>query len=306
VAGWFIRETRGSIVIFGGRNEVAISEEIYKKVPMNKLLLAGKTSLRELIALISECDVFVTNDSGPMHIAYAVGTPLTAIFGSTSAELTGPVGAGNAVVRADLDCSPCFERACDKDFIKCMFSVTSEEVYQNIKKLLPVKRAVFFDRDGTLCRDANYLNRWEDFELLPGVERLKSLKEQGFNLIGVSNQSGIAKGLIKEDFVREVNKLFVDTYGFTDFYYCPHSPGDNCACRKPEPEMLLRARSTYGINLRKSFVVGDKDADMLLAKAVGARGILVRTGQQDESAYADAIVDDLDAAIKYIRKWSDG
>jgi phosphoglycolate phosphatase-like HAD superfamily hydrolase len=70
--------------------------------------------------------------------------------------------------------------------------------------------------------------------------------------------------------------------------------------------MLLRARSTYGINLRKSFVVGDKDADMLLAKAVGARGILVRTGQQDESAYADAIVDDLDAAIKYIRKWSDG
>jgi heptosyltransferase-2 len=272
---------------------------------MNKLLLAGKTSLRELISLITECDVFVTNDSGPMHIAYAAGTPLVAIFGSTSAELTGPVGDGCAVVKADLDCSPCFERTCDKDYIRCMFAVTSEDVYSCVRKLLPVKRAVFFDRDGTLCKDANYLDKWENFELLPGVERLKTLKEEGFELIGVSNQSGIAKGLIKEDFVKEVNRLFIDTYGFTDFFYCPHNPSDNCPCRKPEPKMLCKARAAYGIDLKRSFVVGDKDADMLLAKAAGARGILVRTGQQNESAHADAIVDDLDSAIKYILKWKE-
>ncbi len=305
VAGWFINETQGSTVIFGGRNEVPIAEEIYRHVPINKLMLAGKTSLRELIALISECDIFVTNDSGPMHIAYAVGTPLTAIFGSTSADLTGPVGAGNAVVRADIECSPCFERRCDKDFIRCMFAVTSEEVYSRVKELLPTKKAVFFDRDGTLCRDADYLNRWEDFELLPGVERLRSLKEDGYELIGVSNQSGVAKGIIVEDFVREVNQLFIDNYGFTDFYYCPHSPADNCPCRKPEPEMLFRARAAYGIDLKRSFIVGDKDVDMLLAKAVGARSILVRTGKQAESSLADAAVDDLDAAIKHIRKWTE-
>ena len=305
VAGWFIRETRGSVVILGGKDDVTTGEEIYKQIPMNKLLLAGKTSLRELMALISECDVLVTNDSGPMHIAYAVGTPLAAIFGSTSPELTGPVGEGHAVIRTKIDCSPCFERTCDKDYIRCMFGINSEDVYANIIRLLPAKRAVFFDRDGTLCRDANYLNRWEDFKLLSGVDRLKSLREEGFELIGVSNQSGIAKGIIEKDFVEDVNKLFIDIYGFTDFYYCPHNPEDFCQCRKPEPEMLLRARADYGIDLKRSFVVGDKDADMLLAKAVGARGILVRTGLQNKSAHADAVVDDLNNAIKYILKWKE-
>jgi heptosyltransferase-2 len=305
VAGWFIRETRGSVVILGGKKEVPIAEEIYKQIPMNKLLLAGKTSLRALLALISECDVLVTNDSGPMHIAYAVGTPLVAIFGSTSPELTGPVGEGHAVIRTNIDCSPCFERTCGKDYIKCMFGINSEDVYVNIRRLLPAKRAVFFDRDGTLCRDANYLNRWEDFELLSGVDRLKSLREEGFELIGVSNQSGISKGIVEKGFVENVNKLFIDKYGFTDFYYCPHNPEELCQCRKPEPEMLLKARASYGIDLKRSFVVGDKEADMLLAKAVGARGILVRTGRQNQSVHADAVVDDLDNAIKYILKWKE-
>lgn len=305
VAGWFVKETRGSAVIFGGKHETAIAEEIYKQIPMNKLLLAGKTSLRELAALISECDVFVSNDSGPMHMAYAVGTPLVAIFGSTSPELTGPVGEGHAVIRADVDCSPCFERTCDKDYLICMFALTSEDVYSSVRRLLPTKRAVFFDRDGTLCKDAHYLSKWDDFEMLPGVERLKTLREEGFELIGVSNQSGVAKGIVKESFVEEVNRLFVDTYGFADFFYCTHNPEDFCRCRKPEPEMLFKARAGYGIDLKRSFVVGDKDADMLLAKTVGARGILVRTGQQDVSAHADVIVDDLDAAIKYILKWKE-
>jgi histidinol-phosphate phosphatase family protein len=105
--------------------------------------------------------------------------------------------------------------------------------------------------------------------------------------------------------VKEVNKLFVDTHGFTDFYYCPHAPGDNCPCRKPEPGLLYQARAAHGIDLKRSFVVGDKDADMLLAKAVGARGVLVRTGQQNESDHADAIVDNLDSAVKYIQKWKE-
>ena len=186
-----------------------------------------------------------------------------------------------------------------------MFGINSEDVYANIIRLLPAKRAVFFDRDGTHCRDAKYLNRWEDFELLSGVDRLRLLREEGLELIGVSNQSGIAKGIIEKDFVEDVNKLFIDTYGFTDFYYSPHNPQDFCQCRKPEPEMLLRARADYGIDLKRSFVVGDKDADMLLAKAVGARGILVRTGLQNKSAHADAVVDDLDNAIKYILKWKE-
>jgi len=303
VAVWFVKETRGSVVIFGGKEETDTAGQIFKAIPMNKISVAGGTSLRELAALIAETDVFLTNDSGPMHIAYAVGTPLVAIFGSTSPELTGPVGLCNAVVRTDIDCSPCFSRACGRDYIRCMFGITSEDVFENIRRLLPAGKAVFFDRDGTLCRDAHYLGKWDDFSPLPGLDKLKELRDAGFELIGVSNQSGIARGIVSESFVKEVNAFFTDKYGFRDFYYCPHLPDEHCGCRKPQPGMLTRARAEHGIDLRKSYVIGDKDADIMLAKAVGAKSIHVKTGQHAECAGADVSVDDLEAAVKYILKW---
>ncbi|MBI3592333.1 MAG: lipopolysaccharide heptosyltransferase II, partial [Nitrospirae bacterium] len=275
VANRFIKDTGGSVAVFGGKGETDIAREIDRLIPDKKLFLAGATSLRELIALISECDVFVTNDSGPMHIAYAVGTPTVAIFGSTSPELTGPAGSGNIVIKKDFSCSPCFERTCKNKGLRCMDAVTSDDVYDAIKKLLPERRAVFFDRDGTLCRDAHYLNDWKDFEIFPEIERIKALKDRGFSLIGITNQSGVYRGLVEESFVKEVNRVFIDRHGFDDFYYCPHGPDEHCSCRKPEPGMLLKARARHMINLRESYVVGDKNADMLLAKAVGAKGILV-------------------------------
>ena len=266
--------------------------------------LAGKTSLRELISLISECDVFVTNDSGPLHISYAVGTPMVAIFGSTDPELTGPpsgtIGNSNLVVTHKFSCSPCFERTCRNNDLRCMYAITSDDVYLGIKKVLPNKPAVFFDRDGTLCKDNGYLSRYEDLKIFPEVDTVPILKERGFKLIGVSNQSGIARGLIREDFVREVNTIFIERYGFDDFYYCPHHPAEHCPCRKPEPGMVLSARAQHGINLKKSFVVGDKESDMLLAKAIGAKGIFVKTGQDKESASADYEAGNLKEAVDFI------
>jgi len=304
VANWFLKDTKGSAVIFGGRKEVGIAQEINKLIPENKLLLAGKTSLRELISLISECDVFVTNDSGPLHIAYAVGTPLVAIFGSTDPELTGPPpeaeGSSNVVITPSLSCSPCFERTCKNNDMRCMYAVTSDDVYLGIKKILPSSPAVFFDRDGTLCGDVGYLNKHDDLQIFTDINTVKLLKERGFKLIGVSNQSGIARGLIKKDFVREVNKIFIERYDFDDFYYCPHHPAEHCPCRKPEPGMLLRARAKHGIDLKRSFVVGDKEADMILAKAVGAKGIFVKTGQDKESLSADYKAKDLREAVDFI------
>lgn len=300
VANWFIKETGGSVVIFSGRNEVDIAEEIDKHIPKNKLFLAGMTSLRELISLISECDVFVTNDSGPMHIAYAVGTPLVAIFGSTDPNLTGPAGNNNIIVKTDLICSPCFERICKNNNMRCMYTVTSEDVYFGVKELLPVKKAVFFDRDGTLCRDAHYLNDWKDFEVFPNIDGLNELRKEGFLLIGVSNQSGIGRGIVDEQFVKKANQVFIDKYGFDGFYYCPHVPNEHCSCRKPEPGMLLKARSQHMINLKQSYVVGDKDDDMLLAKTVGAKGILVRTGKQQGSAHADFVAENLNDVVNLI------
>ncbi len=300
VANWLRRDTGGNAVIFGSRSEAALAHEIDKLIPEGKLFLAGKTSLRELAALISECDVMIANDSGAMHIACAVGTPTLVIFGSTDPKLTGPVGEGHDVIKKDFSCSPCFERRCSTKDMRCMYTVTAEEVFFKVKDMLPRNRAVFFDRDGTLCRDTNYLSDWKDFEIFPGIESLGKLKEKGFFLIGVTNQSGISRGMIKESFAKDVNTVFTGTYGFDEFYYCPHSPDDYCQCRKPAPGMLIKARMRHRIDLKRSFVVGDKDIDMLAAKAVGARGILVTTGKQQTSAYADNVVGNLEEAVEVI------
>jgi heptosyltransferase-2 len=186
-----------------------------------------------------------------------------------------------------------------------MHAIEAEDAYEAVRGLLGTKPAVFFDRDGTLCRDAHYLNNWKDFELLPGIGDLATLRERGFMLIGITNQSGIARGLVEETFVQDINRVFVETYGFTDFLYCPHGPAEHCSCRKPEPGMAVSARARHGINLQKSFVVGDKDDDMLLARAIGARGVLVRTGKQQGSEYADMVVDNLQAAVQFIARWKE-
>ena len=311
VATWFVADTGGSVIIFGGKSEVDIADEIYKNIipefrKTDTLLnVAGQTTLRELISLISECDVFLTNDSGPLHLAYALRTPMVAIFGSTDPRLTGPPPAVesqyNAVVVApDIPCSPCFERSCKRNDMRCMYAVTSDDVYYGIKKVLPHIPAVFFDRDGTLCQDTGYISTMNDLHIFSEIHNLKILKEKGFKLVGISNQSGIARGLVDANFVQQVNSMFINQYGFDDFSYCPHHPDEHCACRKPEPEMLLRARSRHRINLKKSFVVGDKESDMLLAKSVGAKGILVQTGKLRESHHADFTASNLTDAVQWI------
>ena len=310
IANWHIQDTHGSVVIFGSEQEISIADGIYKKMfpefrtPESVISLAGKTSIRDLISLISECDVFLTNDSGPLHIAYAVGTPLVAIFGSTDPTLTGPPpemnGEGNLVIRPDVPCSPCFERTCKSKDMQCMHAITADDVYYGIKSVLPVKPAVFFDRDGTLCRDNGYINNMKDLQIFGEIDALKLLKQKGFKLIGATNQSGIARGIVKESFVEEVDNIFAERYGFDDFYYCPHHPDERCPCRKPEPGMILRARLKHKIDLKKSYIVGDKEADMLLAKAVGAKAVLVLTGEARESDYADFVANGLAGAVKII------
>lgn len=304
VASRFIDEFKGSVVIFGGKSEIEISDEIvgYLRGYHSKVIsMAGKTTLRELTSLISECDVFLTNDSGPMHIGYAVRTPLIALFGSTEPSLTGPPQEkGNIVIKKDIKCSPCFKRQCKEDTLWCMDAIGMDEVFSAIGKLMPKGRAVFFDRDGTLCRDTNYLNNWDDFEVFEDVTEVKRLKEKGFKLIGISNQSGIARGIIDEAFVKEVNDVFIKKYGFDEFYYCPHHPDEHCPCRKPEPEMLLRARLEHGIDLKASYMIGDKSADIEVSKAVGAKGIHILTGQGRERLNADFTATSLKEAVDWI------
>jgi heptosyltransferase-2 len=304
VARRVMTELGGSAVVFGGPGEAQIAADIvglFHDVPEESFLnLAGKTTLRELVTLTSACDVFLSNDSGPMHIAYALKTPLVAVFGSTEPDLTGPLGKGSIVLKKDVFCSPCFERTCGQGSLSCMDAINASEVFEHISSLVPRKPAVFFDRDGTLCRDADYLNDWENFHPFEDLASLDELKAAGFGLVGISNQSGIARGIVDEGFAAACNNYFVDRHSFDAFYHCPHHPDDHCSCRKPQPGMALQARAEMGLDLQRSYVVGDKDDDMLLARAIGARGVLVTTGKQQGSEHADFVACDLASAVRWI------
>jgi histidinol-phosphate phosphatase family protein len=181
-----------------------------------------------------------------------------------------------------------------------MHEITQSQAFNAITELIPRKRAVFLDRDGTLCHDAHYLNSWDGFRLLDGLGELARLKDAGLELIGVSNQSGIGRGIVSKDFVGEVNDLFMREHGFSAFYHCPHRPDENCSCRKPEPGMIMRARLERCIALRGSFVIGDKDDDMLLGRAVSATTVLVQTGKQQSSAHADHVTPGLAEAVSFV------
>ncbi len=122
------------VIYFGDKKGTPLVENICRKFPNRVLNMAGKTSLRELMALIAQCHLFLTNDSGPMHLASALQIPLIALFGSTSDQTTGPYGGGK-ILHKRVSCSPCYRRECPIDF-RCMKQITVEEVYDAIHSFI--------------------------------------------------------------------------------------------------------------------------------------------------------------------------
>ena len=123
------------IVFFGSSEERSLAEEIGSRLSQPPLVLSGKTTLRQLIALLSLTSLFVTNDSGPMHLANAIKTPVVAIFGPTDFRVTGPFQAPSAIIRKDVSCWPCSYRSCPLDH-RCMLEITAEEVFQTCQEFL--------------------------------------------------------------------------------------------------------------------------------------------------------------------------
>lgn len=142
VAKRLAEEKDVTVLFFGDNQGAPLVKEICADLPKNVINLAGLTKLRELMALIESCDLFITNDSGPMHIAAALKTPLVAIFGSTNEIATGPYEHGQ-VIHKHVECSPCYLRTCPIDF-RCMKRITVEEVLsaakKNLNRSLPVRR----------------------------------------------------------------------------------------------------------------------------------------------------------------------
>jgi len=123
------------VIVFGSQQEMNIAAEIVNLSQVPVISMAGKTSIRELMSLIKQCSIFVTNDSGPMHIAAALNIPIVAIFGSTDPEKTGPMGNNHIVIKKDVDCSPCFKRKCPTD-LKCMDLITVDDVLKGVERII--------------------------------------------------------------------------------------------------------------------------------------------------------------------------
>jgi D-glycero-D-manno-heptose 1,7-bisphosphate phosphatase len=180
--------------------------------------------------------------------------------------------------------------------------------------------AVFLDRDGTINLDAGYVDRLERFELYPfAIDAIRLFRQAGYLVVVLTNQAGVAQGLYGEDFVAALAGHLADRVqrggGQIDgHYYCPHSPEAvvpayriDCDCRKPKPGMALRAAEDLDIDLARSVVIGDRWRDIAVARAVGSRAILVKTGYGATEALkpqpglsADAVCEDLIGAAVWL------
>lgn len=181
-------------------------------------------------------------------------------------------------------------------------------------------RAVFIDRDGTLIEEAGYLNHLDRLTFFPyTVDAIRQLNRADFTVVVITNQAGIARGIVTEAFVAEAHahisgRLAAGGARVDAFYHCPHHPDGTvpslrtrCECRKPQPGLIRRAAADLDIDLSRSFTVGDRWHDLQAGHAVGTRTVLVRTGYgaSDErtpraGVTADAVVDNLAAASAWI------
>jgi len=144
--------------------------------------------------------------------------------------------------------------------------------------------AVFFDRDGTVIAEADYLHEPERIRILPNaLEGMKRFQDMGYRIVMITNQPGIGIGYYsKEDFYR-VNRAMLKSFSekgilVDKIYFCPHGKSENCACRKPEQALVRRAQEELNLDLSRSVIIGDKTSDIETGKRAGMRTVLVRTG----------------------------
>lgn len=150
-------------------------------------------------------------------------------------------------------------------------------------------KAVFLDRDGVLIEQVLYLSKKEEVKIIPRVpEALQKLKMAGYKLILITNQPVIAMGLATPSLVNAINQHIISLIGvpLDACYVCPHHPVKGniaeyireCACRKPQPGMIIEAAKQHAINLKASYMIGDTRSDIKAGKAAGCKTVLVKTG----------------------------
>ena len=170
-----------------------------------------------------------------------------------------------------------------------------------------MNKAVFIDRDGTIAKDVPYCSSPEQFELLPGAgEGIKQLNVAGFKVIIITNQSGIGRGYFSEATLACIHeKMKADLAGcgahIDGIYYCPHHPDENCDCRKPKPNLIIRAAREHGVDLSQSYLIGDSDKDIEAGKASGCMTFLISHKEKSVEQKADYVVDSLLEAARLLQ-----
>lgn len=174
------------------------------------------------------------------------------------------------------------------------------------------------DRDGTINEEVGYLKSLDQLSIFSSTfEAIRMINESGMKAVVITNQSGVARGFFDELFVDNVhemiNTLLKKKGSFIDrFYYCPHHPTEGqgkyrveCDCRKPKTGMLIRASEELGIDLSRSYMVGDMQKDLKAAANAGVKGILVRTGYGNDVSDTEGIAcvaENILDAVKWIMK----
>jgi len=149
---------------------------------------------------------------------------------------------------------------------------------------MPTK-TIFLDRDGVINKEVNYLHKITDFEFIEGIfDACHHFQCLGYEIIIVTNQSGISRGCYSEQDYQIITNWMLKQFedkGITilDIYHCPHGPDSTCDCRKPKPGMFLEAKSKHNIDMKQSWMIGDKEVDIEAANSAGIHNtILVRSG----------------------------
>ncbi len=174
--------------------------------------------------------------------------------------------------------------------------------------------AVFMDRDGVVSEEAGYITSPEQLKIFPfSGEAIQKLKSNGWKCIIITNQSGIARGVITEDKLHSINQKLFKELLIDDIYYCPHYPPEkeeilpynvHCLCRKPQAGMILKAAAEHHIDLKKSYMIGDRAGDILAGQNAGLKTILVCTGygpkRLEQEVKPDFIFADLKEFVDFL------
>ena len=159
-------------------------------------------------------------------------------------------------------------------------------------------KTIFLDRDGVINIEKNYLHKIDDFEFISGVfDACNYYENLGYSIIIVTNQSGISRGYYSVEDYEILTSWMIEQFKsrqieILDTFHCPHSPNDKCKCRKPMPGMLLEAQKKYRIDMENSWLIGDKEEDIIAAHNSGIDNtIIVRSGHK---------IDELNSKAKYV------